>query len=189
MDLFGQRLRRLQHLRQMVANLPGTAAREQGDPGHGRVQAIFPCKLPAVNGWQRQVSKGMAHKLRLYAVLPVKRLLEGEYDQHPADVLADELDAVLLPGPQLRADEVNDRNPQPVKLFGKPKVDLGKVDEHGHAGPPVADGLYQLAILAPDARQMQDNLGQAHDRHVFATDYALQAGGRHALASHAEENG
>jgi hypothetical protein len=54
-------------------------------------------------------------------------------------------------------------------------VNLREVDEHGHAGAAVADGLLQLAELAPDARQVADDLGQPHDGHLFGADDALQA--------------
>jgi hypothetical protein len=105
------------------------------------------------------------------------------------DVFLHQLDAVLLPGPQLRADEEDDRNAQAVELLGQLEVDVGKVDEHGHVGPAVADGLLELAELAVDARQVADHLGDAHDRHIFRADDALEAGGNHAIAAHAEEAG
>ena len=79
-------------------------------------------------------SQRMADKLGLHAAFAIERLLEGEDHQHPVDVLPDQLDAVLLPGPQLRADEVEDRNAQPVQLFGQPEVNLGKIDEYGYVG-------------------------------------------------------
>jgi asparagine synthetase B (glutamine-hydrolysing) len=50
-----------------------------------------------------------------------------------------------------------------------------------------ADGLLELAELAVDARQVADDLGQPHHRHIFGADHALQAGRGHALAAHAEE--
>ena len=131
----------------------------------------------------------MAHKLSLNALLAIERLLEGKDHQHLVDVLPHQFDAVLLPGPQLRADEVDHRNAQPVQLPGQPEVNLGKINEHGHAGPPIANGLLQPRILAPDTRQMANHFGQPHDRHVFRADDALDPGSGHALAAHAEEAG
>ena len=131
----------------------------------------------------------MADELGLDALLAIERLLEGKDHQHPVDVLLDELDAVLLPGPQLRADEVDDGNAEAVELFGQAEVDFGEVDEHGDAGWPLPDGLLEFFELAVDAGQMEDDLGEAHDGHVFGADDALQAGGSHARAAHAEEGG
>ena len=76
-----------------------------------------------------------------------------------------------------------------MKLPGQAEVDFGKVDEHGCIRPARANGFFQLAELAVDAGQVEDNLGQAHHGHIFRADYALQAGGGHALAAHAEEPG
>jgi hypothetical protein len=41
---------------------------------------------------------------------------------------------VLLPGPELRADEVDDGNAEAVEFAGEAEVDLGEVDEDGDGG-------------------------------------------------------
>jgi hypothetical protein len=76
----------------------------------------------------------VADELGLDAALAVERFLEGEDDEHLGDVFLDELDAVLLPGPQLRADEEDDRYAEAVELLGQLEVDVGKVDEDGDVG-------------------------------------------------------
>jgi hypothetical protein len=58
----------------------------------------------------------------------IERLLEREDHQHPVDVLPHQPDALLLPGPQLRADEVDDGNAEAVELPGQPEVDFWEVD-------------------------------------------------------------
>ena len=47
---------------------------------------------------------------------------------------ADELDAVLLPGPELGADEVDDGDAETVEFVGESEMDFGKVDEDGDVG-------------------------------------------------------
>src|SRR5271157_5054302 len=171
----------------MVANLAWAASGEQSDPGLRGVEAVFCGKVRAADGGQRQLRQRMTHKLGLDTLIAVEGLLEGEDDQHAVNILANQLDAVLLPGPQLRADEVEDRNAEPVELFGQTEVDLGEVDENGDAGPARANGFLELAKLAPDARQMADDLCEAHNGHLFRTDDALKASGGHALAAHAKK--
>src|SRR5580698_297234 len=129
----------------------------------------------------------MADKLGVDAALAVERLLEREDDQHAADVLLHQLDAVFLPGPQLRTDEENYRHAEAVELFGEPEVDLGEVGEDGCVRPTLADGPLELAEFAVDAWQVAHDFGESHDGHVFRADDAFEAGGCHALAAHAVE--
>src|SRR5580692_7821329 len=124
----GQQVRGGKHLRQVVRNLTWAAAGEHGDPGFGGVECVACGELFAGDGGQRQLSEGMADELGVDAALAVERLLEREDDQHAADVLLHQLDAVFLPGPQLRTDEENYRHAEAVELFGEPEVDLGEVD-------------------------------------------------------------
>jgi len=110
-----------------------------------------------------------------------------ENNKHPADVLLHQLDSMLLPRPQLRAHEINDRDAEAVKLFGQAEVDVGEIDEDSDGGTALADGLAEAAELAVDAGQVEDDLGDAHDRHVLGADNAVETGLGHARATHAEE--
>ena len=74
-----------------------------------------------------------------------------------------------------------------MELLRQPEMDLGEVNEHGHIGPALADGPLELSELAVDARQMTHHLSEAHDRHVFRADDALDSGGLHARPAHPEE--
>ena len=51
-------------------------------------------------------------------------------------------------------------------------------------GRRCADGPFELSELAVDARQMTHDLSEAHDRHVFRADDALDAGCGHARPAH-----
>jgi hypothetical protein len=88
-----------EHLGKVVANLFGAAAGQKADPDAVRVEVVLPGELVAGDGGQRQVSERVADELGADAVVQVKLLLEGEDDEHLVDVLLDELNAVLLPGP------------------------------------------------------------------------------------------
>jgi hypothetical protein len=74
-----------------------------------------------------------------------------------------------------------------VEFFGQLEVDVGEVDEDGDVWLAGADGLAELVELAVDAGEMADDFGDAHDGHVFRADDAIEAGGDHAIAAHAEE--
>ena len=131
----------------------------------------------------------MADEFGLDAALAIEGLFKGKDDQHAAYELAHQPDAVLLPGPELRADKVNHRNVEAVELAGQTEVNLGEVDKDGHVGTTRADSALEPAELAVDAGQMEQDFGQAHDRDIFRADDALEAGGGHALAAHAVEGG
>ena len=61
----------------------------------------------------------------------------------------------------------------------------GKSMRMARSGRRGADGALELAELAVDAGQVQDDFGDAHDGHVFSADDAVKAGGGHARAAHA----
>ena len=127
-----------------------------------------------------KLGEGVADELGLDAVLAVELLFEWEDHEHLVDVFLDELDAVLFPGPELRADEEDDRNAEAMELFGELEVDVGKVDEDGYIGAAVADGALQLTESAIDAGQVANHFGDAHDRHIFSTHDAFETSGGHA---------
>ena len=53
----------------------------------------------------------MAHERDLDTVVPVKGLFKREDHDHLRDVFLDQLDAFLLPGPELGADKEDDGYP------------------------------------------------------------------------------
>ncbi len=64
----------------------------------------------------------------------VEGLFEGEDDHHAVDALLHPAQAAALPGPELRADEVDDRDAEALQLAGEAEVDVGEVDEDGDVG-------------------------------------------------------
>ncbi len=111
-----EKLRGPDHLGQVVPNFFSAAAGEQGDPGFRGVEGILGCELFARDGGQGQFGEGMADKLGGDAVLAVELCFKGEDDKHFVDVALNQADAVLFPGPELGADEENDRNSLAVEL-------------------------------------------------------------------------
>ena len=74
-----------------------------------------------------------------------------------------------------------------MQLPGQIEMDIREVDEHGHFGPAFANGTAQLAELAIDAGQVDNDLGHAHYGHVFCPDHGVEAGVDHARPAHAEQ--
>ena len=129
----------------------------------------------------------MADELGVDAAGAVEALLKGKDDHHPADPLLHPAEALALPRPELRADEVDDGDAEFFQFAGKAEVDVGEVDEDGSVGAVLFDGGDEPAVLAVDARHVPDDLGDAHVGDVFGAYDAVEAGGLHLLAAEAEE--
>src|SRR5579862_6073334 len=123
----------------------------------------------------------MAHEGSFDSVLAVKGFFEGEDDKHAVNVTPHATNAVFLPRPELRADEVDDRNAEPAECASQGKIHIGEVNEDGGVGPLLRDAGLELAILAVDARDVLDDLGDAHDGDVFCADDATETERLHAL--------
>jgi hypothetical protein len=109
----------------------------------------------------------------------VEAFFEGKDDHHAGDTLLHPADAAALPGPELRADKVDDRDAEFFQLAGKAEVDVGEVDQDGDVGPPLPDGGHEAAIGSVDAGHVADDLGDAHVGDVFSPHDAIEACGFH----------
>ncbi len=128
----------------------------------------------------------MADELGVDAAGAVEPFFEGKDDHHAADALLYPAQAAALPGPELRADEVDDRDVEFFELAGEAEVDVGEVDEDGDVGAALFDGGDEAAVGAVDARHVADDFGDAHVGDVFGADDAVEAGGFHLFAAEAE---
>src|SRR5271170_8067806 len=129
----------------------------------------------------------MADEGRGDAVSLIKRLLEGEDDQHSVDITLYLADPMLLPCPELGADEKDYGDAQAMKLAGEAEIDVGEIDEDGGVGPGFLNAALELAVFAVDAGHVEDHFGDAHDGDVFGADDAVKTGGFHALTPEPEE--
>src|SRR5579875_725016 len=101
----------------------------------------------------------MAHELGCDLAVLVKRGLEGKDDHHARDALLHPAKPLWLPRPELRADEVDDRNVERAKLVGEAEVDVREVDEDGGVGAALSDAGDETAIGGVDARRVAQDLG------------------------------
>ena len=72
------------------------------------------CVLFAGSCWKRQCGEGMADEFGVDVAGAVEGCFEGEDDEHAIDTLLYPAQAAALPGPELRADEVEDRDAEAV---------------------------------------------------------------------------
>jgi hypothetical protein len=111
-------------------------------------------------------------------------LFEGQDHEHPVHIADDGMHAALLPGPDLRADVVNDLDAaQLPHMPGDAQVEARIIDQdHGV-------GLERLKIgLAPahvpqDGAEVEDHLREAHERKVAVVLHDLGTRLGHAVAA------
>jgi len=164
------------------------ATGEKGDKGLGGIKAELCGVFLAGDAWRVSFGKRMADELRVDATLTVEAFLEGEDDEHLGDALLHPAQAAALPGPELWRDEPDDRNACAMKVLSETEVDVREVDEDGDIGPLLLNGFHQPAIVAKDARDVQQNFCNAHDGDIFGVDDALLADCLHLHAAEAGED-
>src|SRR5258708_567623 len=129
----------------------------------------------------------MADVADLDSVPPVELLLEREDHDHLADVLPDLLYPSGAPRPDLRADEIKNRNAQPIEIARQPQVEVREVDEHGGVGLAPRGFRHQMLEAPSDIGKMFYHLHQSNHRNFIGVDQQLASGSAHLLAAHAEE--
>src|SRR5487761_2624267 len=98
------------------------------------VEVIAGCVVGAGDGREGKFGERMADEVCRDVAGAVEVLLEGEDDEHAVDALLYPTEASSLPGPELGADEVDDRNATLLEFAGEAEVDVGEVDEDGDVG-------------------------------------------------------
>src|SRR5712692_390663 len=103
----------------------------------------------------------MADELDPHTGTPIELLLEGQDDEHTVDEAGDLPDPPLAPGPDLRADEVEDRDAGAARAARETEVEVGIVDQEDQIGPGarlrLLEGATRLAVsLHDDPERAQD---------------------------------
>src|SRR5581483_1716141 len=134
------------------------AAGQDGDPGLLRVEAMAGGVVGARFGLHGEFAQRMAREFGFDAVLAIERFFEREDDQHLLYVSLHELDAAATPGPELRADIVDHRDPAGMERFRQAEMEVGEIDEDGYVGAAAVGLAQQLVELAINAREMGGDL-------------------------------
>src|SRR5262249_20565366 len=96
----------------------------------------------------------MADISHVHSVFLIELLLEGEDHDHLAHVLLDLSYAAGAPRPDLRADKIENRNSQAMKLPRQAQVEVGKINQD--SGVRLA-----TARLFHNPLELAANMGQA----------------------------
>ena len=140
-------------------------------------------------GYERFGGQGVAYEFGVDLAVAVEGGFKGEDDEHAVDALLDPAQAAALPGPELRADEPEDRDAEAFAVFGEAEVDVGEVDEDGEGGAIALEAGDELAILGEDEGGVAEDFCDAHVGYVFGADDAALACGLHGGAAEAGEGG
>ena len=131
----------------------------------------------------------MAYELGIDSTSAVERLFERKDDHHPVDPLLHPAEALALPCPELRADEVDDGDVEFFELAGEAEIYVREVDQDSDVRLALFDRGDKLAVLTVDEGGMLDDLGDAHVGDVFGAHDTIQAGVGHFFAAEPEELG
>ena len=71
----------------------------------------------------------MAYVFNIYFLVFIKLFFKRQYDKHALDIAAQSLDAITPPGPDLRADVINN-----LKVFFMEIGDVSPIAIHHHCG-------------------------------------------------------
>ena len=128
----------------------------------------------------RHVEQRMAHPLDRDAGAPVDLLLERKDDQHAVGDALHGLHPSRPPGPQLRADVVDDRHAELAHRVRQPEIEVGKVDRDEHVGPGFRGMRQEPAIDRVGAGQHARHLEEPGDRQALKVGDEARAGARAA---------
>ena len=173
--------------RQQALDLPSPAARHDAHdrPLCGKVQIRQ--KLRARHFRMHAVQERMAHEAGLIAVSRVQFRLKGQDHGHAVCQAADAVHPLLAPGPDLRADIVQNRNAQFFGEAGQQEIEVRIVDENEQLRPPGPHPRGQRTSGPQDVGQPAQDLHQAHDREPGRIGQQFHAGAGHFPTAHATE--
>src|SRR5712691_1188921 len=127
----------------------------------------------------------MARADGVRAQTPVDLRLEGKKRDDAAGPAGDRAGATRAPGPDLRADVVDQGNPFPLKTARQETVEVGKVDEHRAIGTALPCGGLETPESPPQRGELFEDFGDPDDGEVLRGDHAVEAGGRQTPPAHA----
>src|SRR5262245_27648254 len=118
----------------------------------------------------------------------IKLLLKRENYNHLADVFSNLIDAARTPGPNLGADEIEDRNGDSVQLARQAQIEIRKVDQDRGPGPALLCFSDYVFKLAANGRKMSNHFSQANHSHFAGVYKKFTSGNAHFVATHAKKS-
>src|ERR1700724_3362821 len=112
--------------------------------------------------------------------------LEREKRDDAAGPPRDRTGTARAPGPDLRADVVDQGNsisPEPAR---QEAVEVGKIDEHRAVGTALARGGFETPEGPRQRRKLFEDLGDSHDRELLREDHPIESGRGQTLPAHSK---
>src|SRR6266576_2528094 len=179
--------RRFHDRGQVHAYFFDTAAGHESDPEFLWIKMELLSVVSASDRRVRQLSQRMAYKGGIHDAVAIELFFKREDDQRFVDVVAQEADASLAPGPELWSDIINRRYAALFHLTGDAPVEGGRVDHDGEVGLAAIGFANQVVVEPENFWEVAEDFGDADDREIFGVDHRIAAGSAHAVPADTEE--
>ena len=137
--------------------------------------------------WVRQLGQRMSNKCRIDSALPIKLFLEGKDDQGLVNIVAQQANASLAPGPELGCDVLDSGDTTSFHLAGDTPIEGGGVDDDGKVGPAAVSFADESFVETQDLRQMAEDFSDSDNGEILRIDNSVATGGAHAISTDSEE--
>ena len=108
-----------------------------------------------------QPGNWIAHIDGIHTVAAIKRHFKRQDHEHPGDMAPDSAHPSRPPGPDLRADEVTDRDPLFAQAGGQSQIEFRKIHQNGQSGRRLPDALLNPAEEAQVVEQIRTGRDRA----------------------------
>ena len=186
--LFLQPAPRAEHDMEVRAQFVPAAPREQRHGRPSRIETQGPERLLSRARGVDEFQQWMTDELDADTGPSVDLFLERQDDQHPIHHRDDLPDPALAPGPDLGADEVQDRHPRGSRLLRQSQVEIGIIDEQHEIGPIRREqDVPGFPVGAPDGTRAREHLEEAGHPDAPGIAKRAQTGRAHGRPADAGE--
>ena len=180
---------RITHHRHQPVHFVRTAPRKQR---HDRTRAVEAYLTEETFLWllrAREIDQRMADELDRHAGIAVERFFEGKNHQHAIGDALHRPHPVPAPGPELRADVVNDRDAQLLDRCRQPEIEIGEIDDDQRVGLFRSRGVNQPVHHGKRARHDAKRFDEAGHADAAVVGEELASPGHQTLTAKAENGG
>ncbi len=125
-----------------------------------------------------------AHGIRAQTLVDLR--LEWEKRDDAAGPARDRPGAPRAPGPDLRADVVDQRDPVSLETARQEAMKVGKIDEHRAVGTALAGGGLETPEGSPQRRKLFEDFGDSHNRKLLREDHPIESGRSQTPSAHSK---
>ena len=153
------------------------ASRQDRHRRRRRGQTVLREKAFARHRRRRQIDERMADELDRHPAFPIDRFLERKDHQDPIRDPTDRLQPAGTPGPDLRADVIDDRHAELLDGRREAEIEVGRIDDDERVGTLGARRRDQAAQCGKRTRHFRNRFRQPGDGDVaIVVDQAAPGG-------------